>query len=548
MFRKLGIDHVHVHFANQATWTALFLKRAGFPFSFTAHAQDFMVDLGSDELLAEMAREAEFVVAVSDYSRDLLRRKCPDSAAKIHRIHNGIALDEFVCATPGESAATSHDGDPTLRIISIGRLIEFKGFHHLIDAVALLGGRGADARLDIIGDGPWRERLEARIDRLGLGGSVRLRGVLSQDQVRGELASSDVFALACCVDEKGATDVLPTVITEAMAAGLPVVSTRLAGVPELVGEGTTGLLVEPANPERLAEALARLAADRALRSRLGTAGRARCEANFSLATTSAELKALFEAGADRTPAVSTSRNAPEPAQRRVSEAPSALILIDEWPAVSTNARSSEDHGLLSELAAFSAEPVVALLAAHAGSGSCKLCPEKVEFLPDAIVLEAAWKSDPHSAAACEEWYRDLDAPDGEDYFRQARRAVHTAGLVRHRGIRHVHAARSQCLLWAWLVKKLTGIRSSFAIEARPAVSRALIEPLASEFDFGSVGDPRLSAALGGRFPDALGLAPAPKRGLFARAAAAIPDYPAWVRRMTAPADTSRNAVSQPPST
>ena len=103
-FARSGVDHVHVHFANRAAHTALFLKEiSGIPFSVTAHGQDFMKDLGSDDLLREICAAAEFVAAETDYSRDLLRQRCPDSAAKIHRVYNGIDLERF--PAPHETAA-----------------------------------------------------------------------------------------------------------------------------------------------------------------------------------------------------------------------------------------------------------------------------------------------------------------------------------------------------------------------------------------------------------------------------------------------------------
>src|SRR5262252_7071354 len=103
-FRRSGVDHVHVHFANRAAHTAVFLKEiSGIPFSVTAHGQDFMKDLGSDDLLREICAAAEFVAAETDYSRDLLRQRCPDSATKIHRVYNGIDLKRF--PTPGDGTA-----------------------------------------------------------------------------------------------------------------------------------------------------------------------------------------------------------------------------------------------------------------------------------------------------------------------------------------------------------------------------------------------------------------------------------------------------------
>src|SRR5947208_336281 len=146
-FKRRGVDHVHVHFANRAAHTAMFLKEiSGISFSVTAHGQDFMKDLGNDDLLREICAAAEFVAAETDYSRDLLRQRCPDSAAKIHRVYNGMDLTRF--PRPNEEAARpagpSRTGIPPypVRIISIGRLVAFKGFEHLIDACADLARRG----------------------------------------------------------------------------------------------------------------------------------------------------------------------------------------------------------------------------------------------------------------------------------------------------------------------------------------------------------------------------------------------------------------------
>ncbi|RYD31395.1 MAG: hypothetical protein EOP86_17995, partial [Verrucomicrobiaceae bacterium] len=113
---RRGIRHVHIHFANDATFTALFLKKAGITFSFTAHAQDFMIDLGNDDLLREMIREAAFTVAVSDFSRDLLVRICPGAEDRIHRVYNGIDAAQFPQASLGAGGR--------FKIVSVGRLID----------------------------------------------------------------------------------------------------------------------------------------------------------------------------------------------------------------------------------------------------------------------------------------------------------------------------------------------------------------------------------------------------------------------------------------
>src|SRR6185437_8776810 len=137
LFARTGVDRVHVHFANRAAHTALFLKEiSGIPFSVTAHGQDFMKDLGSDDLLREICAAAEFVAAETDYSRDLLRQRCQNSAPKIHKVYNGIDLARF----PARLYDAASDSVP--RIISTGRLVAFKGFEYLIDACAHLARRG----------------------------------------------------------------------------------------------------------------------------------------------------------------------------------------------------------------------------------------------------------------------------------------------------------------------------------------------------------------------------------------------------------------------
>src|SRR6058998_2644764 len=193
-FARNEVDHVHVHFANRAAHTALFLKEiSGIPFSVTAHGQDFMKDLGSDDLLREICAAAEFVAAETDYSRDLLRQRCRASAAKIHRVYNGIDLERF-------PAPRSCNGNRFPRIVSVGRFVAFKGFEHLIAACAELASRGVDFTCDIIGDGPLHDALQAKIDVLNLSSRINLLGSLSQRAVLEALQAADIFALASVTD------------------------------------------------------------------------------------------------------------------------------------------------------------------------------------------------------------------------------------------------------------------------------------------------------------------------------------------------------------
>src|SRR5947209_19786458 len=249
-----------------------------------------MKDLGSDDLLREICAAAEFVAAETDYSRELICQRCPDSAAKIHRVYNGIDLEHF--PTPAQGTT-----NPVPRIISVGRLVPFKGFEYLVDTCAELARRGFDFVCHIVGDGPLRDRLGAKIDMLNLSSRINLLGSLSQQAVLEKIQAADIFALASVIDAQGASDVFPTVILEALAAARPAVSTRLAGIPELVVDGETGVLVSPGDTAALTCALEQLLRDPELRLRCGRAGRARIEQHFRIEDTVTPLLRLIEGAA-----------------------------------------------------------------------------------------------------------------------------------------------------------------------------------------------------------------------------------------------------------
>lgn len=480
ILRRLGVTHVHVHFANRATHSALFLKRLGFTFSFTAHAQDFMVDLGSDELLAEMVREAEFTVCVSDYSRELLCRTCPGHEAKVVRIYNGIELDDFPTAQP-------ENGGP-LRLVSIGRLIEFKGFHHLVSTAALLKSRGLDVEARIIGEGPWRGELEPQIEGAGLEDSVKLLGVRSQQQIKHELAAAHAFVLPSIVDSKGASDILPTVITEAMACRLPVVSTKLAGIPEMVADGETGLLVEPGDDHALADALAKLAGDPALRKRMGEAGRLRAEKLFALHVTAGELAGKFSVLGSRFP---------------VSQ-------VEHPPVVVLASRANDP---LRPLASLPVDAKVRVVMADRVArvpdsldGFNEFESHSTEWMPDAVALESLWLRRSAWRQQIEKLRGEIgEAMDGEAFYIQARRAVWLAEVLPKRGVRHLHAFTSAEAVAVWLFKKLTGLQVSAAIEEAPGLSRVVLGGLLADFDLASVSDEKLVHSLNFKLGDSLNL-------------------------------------------
>jgi glycosyltransferase involved in cell wall biosynthesis len=256
----------------------------GIGYSFTAHANDIFCETDFPVSLADLVKEARLVVTVTDYSRDWLRKRFPESARKIERVYNGIHPDEF-------SRADFSAKPP--EIVSVGRLIEKKGFGELIDACAILRDRGIDYHCRIIGGGPLEEPLRDQIARLRLEDRVTMEGARPEAEVIAFLKAARVFALACTHEADGGSDNLPTVIMEAMAAGLPVVSTRVAGVPEMIQDGSTGRLVAEHDITGIATALEELLRDAAMARQTGAAGRQLVEKKFATQGTTSELKHLL---------------------------------------------------------------------------------------------------------------------------------------------------------------------------------------------------------------------------------------------------------------
>ena len=288
--QEAGIGHVHAHFAGMAARTAFWIAKF-FPitFSFTAHANDIFApgkfEIGLDKLVGA----ARVVVTETDYAEKFLRERFPERADRIHRIYNGLNLAEFGRAT--------FSSDPP-SIVAIGRLIVKKGFANLIRACALLVERGRSFQCDIFGEGPLENQLRVQIEQLGLQEFVRLPGPKPQHDLRARLADASVFVLPSVPEPEGGMDNLPTVIMEAMATGLPVVSTRIGGIPEMVVENETGFLVQPDDAVALAGAIEKLTNERSLGQRLGQAGYERAQRLFSIENNLRELCALVKTSTD----------------------------------------------------------------------------------------------------------------------------------------------------------------------------------------------------------------------------------------------------------
>ncbi len=487
LFTRKGIRHFHVHFANRAAHTALFVKEiSGIPFSITAHGQDFMSDLGQDDLLREICNAAEFVAVETGYSRGLLQGRCPDAAGKIHRVYNGLDLANL--PTPLEE---ERPPGPTT-ILSVGRLVPFKGFEILLEACAELDRRNFDFRCQIVGDGPLRETLENTIAGLRLGGRVELCGSLSQGEVYAKLRNCDIFALASVIDAEGASDVFPTVIMEAMACAKPVVSTTLAGIPESVADGATGLLVPPGDWEALANALDKLVRDSALRSRLGDAGRARMTNEFQVSKTVEPLHALFSDCLARSPVRSSTAIS-------VSEARQTAYLIDRWPDPSLPFLEMELRALQRNNVphvAFIMHPPVA---SELGAKTNDLVTQ-FEYLPDAMVIEAEWQASNASLLELEALRANQPhRPPSELFLEQARCALILRRQFRQHNIGHMHATSSRTLLAALMLNKLLGLTISAAIEEKPILSEPVLREALNQCVGGRSNDRELLARRGSGF-------------------------------------------------
>jgi colanic acid/amylovoran biosynthesis glycosyltransferase len=286
--QEAGISHVHAHFAGMAARTAFWIAKF-FPitFSFTAHANDIFAPRKFEIGLDKLVEAARVVVTETDYAEKFLRERFPERADRIHRIYNGLTLAEFGRAT--------FSSDPAL-IVAIGRLIAKKGFANLIHASALLVDRERSFRCEIFGDGPLENQLRAQIEELGLQERVQLLGAKPQPEIKERLANASVFVMPSMPEADGGMDNLPTVIMEAMATGLPVVSTRIGGIPEMVIDNQTGFLVQPEDAVALAGAIERVTNDRSLGRKLGQAGYERSQKLFSIEKNVRELYALLSNG------------------------------------------------------------------------------------------------------------------------------------------------------------------------------------------------------------------------------------------------------------
>jgi colanic acid/amylovoran biosynthesis glycosyltransferase len=275
--KRRGLRHIHAHFTNPSGDVAQLVARLGaerdgaesWSWSFSAHGTDIFND-GPGSLAAKV-ETASLVVCISDFGRSQLMRMSPEDQWDKLRVArcglNGEWLADGVPPRPGTEE---------LRLLSVGRLEREKGHSVLLDAIAWLEERGTAVRLELVGDGTRLEALQSQARRLGIESRVTFAGAIGQDRIRDHYRRADAF----CLPSLG--EGIPVVLMEALATGLPAIASNTMGIPELIEDGVTGLLVPAGRPDELADAIERLASDRALGRRLGEAGRRKVIAEYDL--------------------------------------------------------------------------------------------------------------------------------------------------------------------------------------------------------------------------------------------------------------------------
>jgi glycosyltransferase involved in cell wall biosynthesis len=289
------LRQLHAHFCHGATtvtWLASMI--VGLPFSFTAHAKDiYCPSLNPNGLLERKLAAARFAVTCTEANRRHLQHYSADTP--VHRIYHGLNVEFSSLVRADPSPRPQQDG--SFRVLGVGRLVAKKGFDVFVEACGLLAQRGVPIRATIVGEpGEHSEDVDRRIARLGLTRQIERWPAIGQAALYEEYRRASVFCLPCRVLDNGDRDGIPNVLLEAMATGVPVVTTNVSGIPELVVDGVTGLLVPPDDPEATAAALLRVFTDQELAARLGRAGQALVRERFDGDVLAGELAALFERG------------------------------------------------------------------------------------------------------------------------------------------------------------------------------------------------------------------------------------------------------------
>ncbi len=286
-----SIRHLHAHFGHAATTVTMFVSdMSGVPFSFTGHAKDiYRRELNPGDLLPRKIYRARFVVTCTESNAKYLRA-ISFNGARIHKIYHGLDTKKFSPRT----RLRDENGLRQPLILSVGRFVEKKGFDDLVRACGLLRERGRQCRCLIIGGyTEYADAVEGLIRQMDLHGMVSMHHAVTQEQLKDFYELGTVFCLPCKIVDDGDRDGIPNVLAEAMAMEMPVVSTNISGIPEIVKHGVNGLLVPQKDPNSLADALERILDDKLLARRLGAAARRTICEVFDSSRNTVALKDLF---------------------------------------------------------------------------------------------------------------------------------------------------------------------------------------------------------------------------------------------------------------
>ena len=276
------IKHIHSHFAMNNSTSALFISNlTDIPFSFTTHAIDIYV---YPYLMEEKVKKAKNIVTISNYNKKHLEKRFGINQSKIKIIHCGIDLDEF------KIKKIKHSG---FTILSVTRLVEKKGLKYLIRSCYSLKKKNIVFDCIIVGDSLVKNKLIEEIKKYGLENNIELCGNISQSRLENIFRKSDIFVLPCIITKNGDRDGIPVALMEAMSMEIPVISTDVSGIPELIDDGINGLLVNEKNVDELTDAILAVYNSAILRKRLGKSGREKIKKYFNLEKEVKKLYALI---------------------------------------------------------------------------------------------------------------------------------------------------------------------------------------------------------------------------------------------------------------
>lgn len=277
------IARLHAHWGTHSALLAYLVSGiTGVPFSITLHAHDLHVDR---TMLAEKLRAATDVVTISEHNAAMLRAEYPDIVDRVHVVHCGVDAH----AMPFRLPEAVHE---PIRVVCVAGLRAFKGHRHLLDAIDELDRRGVATTCHLVGGGPLRAELEARA-----GANVVFHGALDVNAAMAVVAASDVFVMPSVELPDGRRDGIPVALIEAMALGVPVVASRVSGIPELIRDRSSGLLVPPGDPTAIADAVEWLAGDLRARRTMATKARHTIEARFGLEQSGRAMASIFSGDA-----------------------------------------------------------------------------------------------------------------------------------------------------------------------------------------------------------------------------------------------------------